>query len=421
MLIFTHVCVNGLCRLEDPQNVFVRNCREHSLHGSASAWSLRLLILAVLSTACGSSESSGNATGAGGSAGRSADGAAGRTGAAGRSGAAGAAGNTGVAGNVSVAAGSGGSSAAGSGGSSVAGSDGSSAAGSGGSSAAGSGGSSAAGSGGSASKYTPFTCPPGPYPKQMQGTSTSICSSNGFKYNYSYNEGPTWIATQNAFFFSNFIEGDNVPNKMSGDIIKVSLAADGSATCEVWLHDVGCNGLGVASDGNLLGACHGPRAVMKYDVVTKQGKALATMAGGQMLDAPNDLISTRNGNIYFSNTTYELGGRPEGLGFALVRIDPTGVISVVQKGLLNGMALSPDEKLLYVVQMGVWNLNPDGSPGTKTNMPGPGGDGISVDCAGDVLIVDTNSAFGGPDGKTLIAVGPNTNAHLIQMTVPGFP
>jgi hypothetical protein len=220
--------------------------------------------------------------------------------------------------------------------------------------------------------YKPFVCPGGNYGPQMSTKTTAICNSGGFKFNYAYNEGPTWIATQNAFFFSNFVQGNGSANKTAGDIIKVSLAADGSATCEVWVHDAGCNGLGVAADGNLLGACHGPRAVMKYDVVTKQGTIVSSMAGGKMYDSPNDLISTRNGNIYFSNTQYELGGRPPGgIGSALVRIDPMGMATVVQTGGLNGMALSPDEKLLYVVQMGVWNINPDGSPGTKTNMGGP--------------------------------------------------
>jgi hypothetical protein len=96
--------------------------------------------------------------------------------------------------------------------------------------------------------------------------------------------------------------------------------------------------------------------------------------------------------------------------------------TVVQTGGLNGMALSPDEKLLYVVQLGVWNLNPDGSPGTKTAMGGPGGDGIAMDCAGRISTFGaTNSAYGGPDGKTVIAVGGGTAAKLIQVTVPGLP
>jgi gluconolactonase len=269
--------------------------------------------------------------------------------------------------------------------------------------------------------FKKFQCPPGPYPAQMQGTSTTICNSGGFKYNYPFNEGPTWLASQNAFFFSNFIQGDTGTNKSAGDIIKVSLAADGSATCEVWLHDVGCNGLHVSfATGKILGACHGPRAVMEYDPVTKEGRTVASMVDGQMLDSPNDIISTSNGNIYFSNPTFELGGRPQGIGNAVIRIDPMGVTSILQKGNCNGVTLSPDEKTLYVVGAGVWMLNDDGSPGMKTNMPAPGGDGLSMDCAGHVLSIDTMGAFGGPDGKTVLAVGGGT-ARLIKMTVPGFP
>jgi gluconolactonase len=257
-----------------------------------------------------------------------------------------------------------------------------------------------------------WTCPAGPFPAQQMGQQTNICEGGGFKYNYGYNEGPTWIASQNAFFFSNFIQGSN----MGGDIIKYTLGG----ACEVWLHDVGCNGLGVSPSGNLLGACHGPRAVMEYNVVTKEGRMVATMAGGKMLDSPNDLIARSDGNVYFSNTTYELGNRPQGLGSALVRVDPMGVTSVIQMGGINGIALSPDETKLHVVQMGTWTLDAAGLPGQKGG-PTPGGDGIAVDCAGNITNNATNSAYGGPDGKTLIMVGGGTAAKTAVMTVPGLP
>ncbi len=262
-----------------------------------------------------------------------------------------------------------------------------------------------------------FSCAPGPYPAQVMGTSTPICNGGGFAYNYTFNEGPTWIASQGAFFFSNFIQGNGGANKMAGDIIKYMMGG----ACEVWLHDVGCNGLGVSATGQLLAACHGPRAVMEYDVVSKQGRVLAAMAGGKMLDSPNDLIAHSNGTIYFSNATFELGGRPQGLGSALVKIDPLGNTSVVQMGALNGVALSPDEKKLYVVQMGVWDLDDRGNILQKTTAAAPGGDGIAVDCAGTISNNGTNSAFGGPDGKTLLVVGPATTARTVQMTVPGIP
>jgi gluconolactonase len=255
-----------------------------------------------------------------------------------------------------------------------------------------------------------FSCPAPPYPAQMMGASTDVCV--GFAFNYNWNEGPTWIASAGAFFFSNFPIGQFT----GGDILKYT---PGGA-CEVWLHDVGCNGLGVSPSGNLLGACQGPRAIMEYDVKTKVGRQIATMANGKMLDSPNDLIARSDGNIYFSNRTAENGNRPVGLGEALVRIDPLGVTSVIQMGGLNGVALSPDETKLYVVEMGTWTLDAQGVPGQKGG-PTPGGDGIAVDCAGSILINGTNSAFGGADGKTLLIVGGDTKARTVTMTVPGLP
>jgi gluconolactonase len=255
-----------------------------------------------------------------------------------------------------------------------------------------------------------FSCPPGPYPQQMMGASTDVCV--GFAYNYNYNEGPTWIAGEGAFFFSNF----PVSQYTGGDIIKYTPGG----SCEVWLHDVGCNGLGVSPSGNLIGACQGPRAVMEYDVKTKVGRKVATMANGKMLDSPNDLIARSDGNVYFSNRTAENGNRPVGLGEALVRIDPMGVTSVIQTGGLNGVALSPDETKLYVVGMGTWTLDAQGVPGQKGG-PTPGGDGIAVDCAGTISINGTNSAFGGADGKTLLIVGGGTKARTVPTTVPGLP
>ncbi len=255
-----------------------------------------------------------------------------------------------------------------------------------------------------------WSCPPPPYPAQTLGPATNICA--GFTYNYGYNEGPTWVASQNAFFFSNFTSGSN----LGGDIIKYTLGG----SCEVWLHEVGCNGLAVSPSGNLLAACQGPRAIMEYDLLSKKGRVVAAMVNGKLFDSPNDLVAHSNGTVYFSNTTYELGNRPKGLGEALVRIDPLGMVSVVASGSVNGVALSPDEKKLYVVGQGTWTLDDNGVPLQKGE-PTPGGDGIAVDCAGTVSNTGTNSAYGGPDGKTLLAVGGSTNAKIYSATVPGLP
>ncbi len=273
----------------------------------------------------------------------------------------------------------------------------------------GSGGSSGSGGSGGGATGKQFTCPGEPYPEQVKGTETDVCV--GFNYTGNWSEGPTWIQSQNAFFFTNFPIG----SADGGDIIKVSPEGQ----CEVWLPNVGCNGMTPSITGNILAACQGPRAVMEYDVVSKQGHVVADMCMGEMLDSPNDLIQRSDGNIYFSNRTAEPGGRPQGLGEGLLRIDPLGAVSVIEMGALNGVGLSPDENLLYVVGKGTWTLDVDGTPLEKGE-PTPGGDGFAVDCAGNIIVEGTNSAFGGPEMKTLLVVGPNT-AKFIEMTVPGLP
>lgn len=275
-----------------------------------------------------------------------------------------------------------------------------------------------------------FACPPGPYPTPAAGASQPICGAFQFKYNW--NEGPTWITSQQAFFFSNFAQSQAGP----GDIIKYTPGGQ----CETWLTNVGCNGLTAAYDGTLVGVCQTPRAVMAYDVVTKAPKTLASMYMGKMLDSPNDVVAHSNGSIYFTNPTYELGGRPVGVGPAIFWIDPTGTLNLISKpgGQPNGICLSPDEKRLYVVGGGVWDLDPKGVPSNQHGGFPLNADGISVDCAGNVYlsggsIIDptgkqigtfpggTMAAFGGADGKTLIVVGGGTAAHIVQMNIPGPP
>jgi gluconolactonase len=271
-------------------------------------------------------------------------------------------------------------------------------------------------------------CPAGPFPAPVVGASQNLCT--GFKFNYTFNEGPTWIAGQNAFFFSNFLQGQ----AMHGDIVKYTPGG----SCEIFITDVGCNGLAVSPDGNLLAACHQSRSVVKFDVVTKQPTTLADMYMGKMLDTPNDLVAHSKGSIYFTNPTYELQGRPVGVGMAVFWRNPAGALTALAMGgMPNGIALSPDEKKLYVIGAGQWDVDDNGTPSNKQNSFVTG-DGMAVDCAGNVYSSlgtirnpqgnsigtfpqGTNLAFGGADGKTLFVVGGNTNVRSYAMNLPGLP
>jgi gluconolactonase len=394
--------------------------------------SSRFALACVLLVAGGCSDSGGNSNG--GSGGAPASGGRGGTGGSGGSGTGGSAGSAtgGSGGSGGATGGTGGSGGA------TGGSAGSATGGSGGSGGGGSGGGPSAADGsvettdGLAGEVNPnarSTCPAGPFPTPVIGSAQNVCAN--FQFKHSYNEGPTWVASQNAFYFTNFVQ--RAPTQ--GDIIKYTPGGE----CEIFVSNVGCNGLAVTPDGTgIVAACHQSRDVVRFDVNTKEKTPLASMYMGQMLDTPNDLVVHSNGTIYFTNPSYELGGRQPGVGPGIFRIDPAGMISAVQMGNPpNGIGLSPDQSRLYVIGGGIWMLNESGVPSGRTNFF-TGGDGMGVDCAGNVYSSGgnifspqgdrigsfpggTNLAFGGPDGKTMLIAGGGNRVRLLQMNLPGLP
>jgi gluconolactonase len=80
---------------------------------------------------------------------------------------------------------------------------------------------------------------------------------------------------------------------------------------------------------------------------------------GKRLNSPNDLVVKSGGSIWFTDPMFGIIGYYEGhvdtseLPMAVYRVDgATGDISVVADDILapNGLAFSPDEKILYVVE-----------------------------------------------------------------------
>lgn len=113
------------------------------------------------------------------------------------------------------------------------------------------------------------------------------------------------------------------------------------------------NGLMFDAKGFLLaceGSDHGGRRVSRWNVKTGQRTTVADRYQGKRFNAPNDLCLDREGRIYFADPRY-LGTEPRELKHrAIYRIDPGGQVSEVthQVEKPNGVALSPDEKTLYV-------------------------------------------------------------------------
>src|SRR5258708_1198246 len=134
--------------------------------------------------------------------------------------------------------------------------------GSGTSSGLSSGSSGTSGKGDGGVPYKKQSCPARSFPAPMGTNRQTVCA--GFKYNHDFHEGPVWIASQNAFFFSNFehFSANAAASNFNGDIIKFTPS---TWQCEVFIKDACANGLCVSPDGNLLPTSHLTRTITEFD------------------------------------------------------------------------------------------------------------------------------------------------------------
>jgi len=109
--------------------------------------------------------------------------------------------------------------------------------------------------------------------------------------------------------------------------------------------------------GRLLTCEHGGRRVSR----TEPDGRVTTLADsfeGKKLNSPNDIVCKSDGSIWFTDPTFGIVGFYEGAKAApelpthVYRLDPAGNLSVVAEGINqpNGLAFSPDESILYVVE-----------------------------------------------------------------------
>jgi len=217
------------------------------------------------------------------------------------------------------------------------------------------------------------------------------------------------------------------------------------------------NGLTFESDGHLL-ACEGSdgggRRVSRWDVKTRERTTVAEGYHGKRFNAPNDLWLDKQGRIYFSDPRY-LGDEPRELEHrAAYRIDRDGTVVEVTHDVTkpNGIALSPDEKTLYLVDHdnGTDRIDPTKPPpkhgpmkvyafplGPDGLVNGPrrtlvdfgeeaGSDGITVDAKGHIYLTSRSLKRPGllvidPQGKEVafIPTGPpNQDAAATPVGIP---
>jgi gluconolactonase len=135
------------------------------------------------------------------------------------------------------------------------------------------------------------------------------------------------------------------------------------------------NGLMFDALGRLVsceGSDGGGRAIARWDVKTKQREVLADRYLGKRFNAPNDLCIDLSGRIYFTDPRY-LGDESRELEHrAVYRIDGDGTVTEVTHEVEkpNGIAISPDQRTLYVGDNnnGTDRIDPNAPPPEKGAM-----------------------------------------------------
>jgi gluconolactonase len=166
--------------------------------------------------------------------------------------------------------------------------------------------------------------------------------------NFGWLEGPVWFADQDCLLVSD-IPSDRILRwtRSSG----VSTFRQPSRFANGHTRD---------RQGRLIGCSHQDRCITR----TERDGSITTLVshyGGKRLNSPNDVICKSDDTIWFSdphygiNTDYEGGKQTPELPAFLYRLDPRdGSLRVMADDFAgpNGLALSPDEGLLYVSETG---------------------------------------------------------------------
>jgi len=277
---------------------------------------------------------------------------------------------------------------------------------------------------------------------------------------FEFIEGPVWVADPGYLLFSD-IRGDAIYKWAPGSQSEPFLTSVYSGPPAEESSLIGPNGLTVDGEGNLVILEYGNRQVTRMPLAGGDRELLADRFEGKRFNHPNDLVYHSSGALYFTDPPLGRGedkAPEQELDFAGVyRLDPDGQLMLLtaEHSSPNGLALSPDERTLYVANMRgprawmAWDVQPDGSIANSrvffdvTDIEGTGvPDGMKVDSKGNLYCTGpggvflfspegkhlgtiqlaeqpANVAWGDADGKTLYMTA-RTGLYRIRLNIQGL-
>jgi gluconolactonase len=226
----------------------------------------------------------------------------------------------------------------------------------------------------------------------------------------------------------------------------------------VWREPTGnANGLTLDRKGRLIACEHTTRRVSRTEA-DGQVIAIADQYRGRRLNSPNDVVVRSDGTIYFTDPPYGIDDLPDAReqpANGVYRITPGGDVAIVADDFdrPNGLALSPDESILYVDDsrrrhVRAFDVREDGTVTNNRVMadmdhPQPGNpDGMKIDEEGHLYVTGAtgvwvfepngeplgvivtperpaNCAWGDEDRKSLY-ITARTSLYRIRMKIAGL-
>ena len=229
-----------------------------------------------------------------------------------------------------------------------------------------------------------------------------------------------------------------------GTIGKITPKGDTSLFVELPKGSVG-NGIRFNSKGNMLIADYTLHNILMVDMQTK---AITVYAKGPEMSQPNDIAIDKKDRLFASDPNWK------GNTGRIWRIDPDGKVTLLDTtpGAVNGIEVSPDNKILYVnYSKSIWayDINKLGMIVNRREIitfPDFGMDGMRCDREGNIYVArygkgtvaevsptgivlnevtltgkrPTNVTFGGIDGKTVyVTLQDKGNIEAFRTDIAG--
>ncbi len=175
---------------------------------------------------------------------------------------------------------------------------------------------------------------------------------------YEWSEGSLWVEAQNMLLFSD-VPKNTVYKWTESNGAAIYLTPSGYSGTGAYSNEPGSNGLVLDPEGNLVLCQHGDRRMARMQAPLDDPKpnfvALADRYDGKKFNSPNDACFDAKGNLYFTDPPYGLPQQEndptrETPYQGVYKVSPEGTVTLLLDSITrpNGIAVSPDDKYLYV-------------------------------------------------------------------------